>query len=52
MAVVINEFEVVAGAEQTPTQANAPAKPAQLAASQLERELAVRHARATRARAY
>jgi hypothetical protein len=52
MAVVINEFEVVPGAEQAPTQATAPATPAKLDAAQLERELAVRHARATRARAY
>lgn len=52
MAVVINEFEVVSGAEQAPAQATAPAATPKLDAVQLERELADRHARAIRARAY
>jgi hypothetical protein len=52
MAVVINEFEVVPGAEQAPAQAAAPAAAPKLDAAQLERELADRHARAVRARAY
>ena len=52
MAVVINEFEVVPGAEQAPTPAAAPASAPKLDAAQLERELANRHARAIRARAY
>jgi hypothetical protein len=52
MAVVINEFEVVPGAEQAPTQATAPAVTPKLDAAQLERELAHSHARAVRARAY
>ena len=52
MAVVINEFEVVSGAEQAPAQAASPAAAAKLDATQFERELADRHARAIRARAY
>ena len=53
MAVVINEFEVVPGAEQAPTpSAAAPATAPKLDAAQVERELAARHARAIRARAY
>ena len=52
MTVVINEFEVVSGAGQVASQASAPAAAPKLDAAQLERELAVRHARAVRARAY
>ena len=52
MAVVINDFEVVPGADQAPAQTTGPASAPKLDPAQLERELADRHARAVRARAY